>query len=52
MAEQIAKNKGITLEHSVGNTNRNFINVIRFIFYGTIVLVIVAAVYFKFRGKR
>lgn len=52
MAEKIALSKGVELENSVGNTNKIVLNLIRFFVYGSIVLVIANALYYKLKRKR
>ena len=41
ISEQIAKSKGVTLENAAGNTNKNFLLMIKIIFYGTILFAII-----------
>ena len=48
IAEEIAESRGIVLENAAGNGSKNFIDVIRVIFYGTILF----AVFQYFRGRR
>ena len=48
IAEEIAATHGVVLENAAGNGSKNFIDVIRVIFYGTILL----ALFQYFRGRR
>ncbi|MSN96136.1 hypothetical protein F1B92_02815 [Campylobacter sp. FMV-PI01] len=47
MAEKIASSRGVELESNLANTNKNILNFIRIIFYGSIILVIVSGIYYK-----
>lgn len=51
LAEQIARAKGVTLTNAVGNANKDTINVIRYIFYGGIFLVVAVLFYRRQRRK-
>lgn len=48
IAEQIAESRGITLESAAGRGNQVAIDIIRYIFYGTILF----AIFGYFRGRR
>lgn len=48
IADEVAKSQGISLETSIGNTNRIFINILRYIFYGTLAF----ALFMYFYGRR
>ena len=50
IADQVAKSQGIELETSIGDTNRIFVNTIRYIFYGTLVFALF--MYFYSRKKK
>ncbi len=50
IADQVAKSQGIELETSIGDTNRIFINSLRYIFYGTLAFAIF--MYFYSRKKK
>ena len=50
IADQVAKSQGIELETSIGDTNRIFINTLRYIFYGTLAFAIF--MYFYSRKKK
>ena len=50
ICDQIAKSKGVILENSIGNTNNSFINVLRYIFYAT--LIFAAFSYFYRKGRK
>ena len=52
IAEQIASSRGVSLESSIGNTNRNVIDFIRVLIYGSIIFVIGAMIYFKSKRKK
>lgn len=52
IAEQIAKSKGVELKDSIGNTNKIVLNIIRFMVYGSIVLVFCVYLYYRFKGKK
>ena len=41
ISEQVAQSKGVTLKNAAGNTNKNFLFIIKIIFYGTILLAII-----------
>jgi hypothetical protein len=47
VAEQIAANHGVTLSSSAGNGSKDFIDILRFIFYG----IILYALFIYVRGK-
>lgn len=47
IAEQIATSKGVTLKTSIGNANKTTINFMRFLIYGSIVLVFLVMIYRK-----
>lgn len=51
ITEQIAAAKGVKLENAIGNTNKNTINLVRAIFYGGILLVLISFIYYKFKAK-
>ena len=50
IADQVAKSQGVELETSIGDTNRNFINALRYIFYGTLAFALF--MYFYSRRKK
>ncbi|OCR96482.1 TPM domain-containing protein [Campylobacter fetus] len=41
IADRIANSKGVALKSSIGNSNRDTINIFRYLIYGSIILVIV-----------
>ena len=47
-AEEIAASYGVTLDHAAGNSNQIGIDIVRYIFYGTILY----AIFGYFRGRR
>lgn len=47
LVEQIASNKGIVLDNAIGSTNRNMLNILRMIFYGSIILVVLVFLWRK-----
>lgn len=51
LAEQIASSKGVKLENAIGSSNKIFLEIIRFLVYGSIFLVIVVMSIKKFRKK-
>ena len=51
LAEQIAASKGVSLQNAVGNQNRLTLDAFRIFIYGSIALVICAAIFRKFRRK-
>ncbi|MFA6189425.1 MAG: 3-dehydroquinate dehydratase [Sulfuricurvum sp.] len=51
-AEQIAASRGKTLSSSAGKTNQTFINIIRLIFYGTLLVALGRYVWGRFLKKR
>ena len=50
IADQVADSKGIKLDTSIGNTNRIFVNILRYIFYGTLLFGLF--MYFYSRKKK
>ena len=52
IADQVASSQNVKLASSIGNANKNVLNGIRFIFYGTLILVVGAFVFRKFKGKK
>lgn len=51
-AEQIAASRGITLNSSAGTANQTFIDIIRLIFYGTILIALGRYAWRRFFKKR
>lgn len=51
IAEQIAKNKGIVLENSIGNSNKDVLNILRYFVYGSIFLVILILISRNLKDK-
>ncbi|MDY6119978.1 MAG: hypothetical protein SPI03_01360 [Campylobacter sputorum] len=51
IVEQIAQYRKIELKNTIGNSNKNTINVFRAIFYCGILVVVFAFLYYKFRKK-
>lgn len=51
LAEQIAASKGVSLQNAVGNQNRLTLDAFRIFIYGSIALVVCAAIFRKFRRK-
>ncbi len=51
ISERIAKTKNIELDSGIGDQNRTVINLLRYLIYGTILLVVIVLVYRKLRGK-
>jgi len=51
LAEQIAASKGVSLQNAVGSQNRRTLDAFRIFIYGSIALVICAAIFRKFRRK-
>ncbi|ANE35475.1 putative membrane protein [Campylobacter iguaniorum] len=49
VADRIASSKGVKLESSIGNSNRDTINILRYLIYGSIILVIVVFMIRKFK---
>ncbi|MDA3076105.1 TPM domain-containing protein [Campylobacter sp. JMF_04 NA10] len=49
ICDQIAASKGVGLENSIGNTNNNFINFLRYIFYATLIFALGSYLYKKGR---
>lgn len=47
IAEQIAKSKGITLENSIGNANKDTMNILRLFVYASFIFVLVVIFYRK-----
>ena len=52
IADQVAKSQGIELETSIGDTNRNFINALRYIFYGTLAFALFMCLYGRLKKKQ
>lgn len=52
VAEQIAAHKGVTLSSSAGSGSKNFINILRVIFYGIILYAIILYVRGKYFRKK
>ena len=50
IADQVAKSNNIELETSIGDTNRIFVNTLRYIFYGTLAFALF--MYFYSRKKK
>ena len=51
IVEQIADSKGILLDEAIGSSNRNVINILRLIVYGTVVWAIGYVIYRRRRSK-
>lgn len=51
IAEQVAKNKNITLENAIGNSNKNTLNILRYFIYGSIIFVILIIVSRNLKDK-
>ena len=51
LAEQIAASKGVSLQNAVGSQNRLTLDAFRIFIYGSIALVVCAAIFRKFRRK-
>ena len=51
-SEKIAKHFNITLENSIGNTNRNVLNFMRIIFWSFVAYFIIIYVFKKFRNTK
>ncbi len=52
IADQVAESSGIVLETSIGNANKNVINIIKVIFYSFCVITISMIIYFRRKKKR
>lgn len=51
MAEQIADSKGIKLQNAIGSSNKITLDILRLGIYGSIIFVITAMIFAKFRRK-
>ncbi|MCR4942654.1 MAG: hypothetical protein K5978_07690 [Campylobacter sp.] len=51
LSDQIATSKNIKLNSTIGNSNKNVMNSLRYLVYGSILLVIFVLTYKRFRNK-
>lgn len=52
ICERIATSKNITLENAIGSSNRTTLNILRYLIYGSILLVVGLLAYKKYFKKR
>ena len=52
ICERIATSKNITLENAIGSSNRTTLNILRYLIYGSILLVVGLLTYKKYFKKR